>query len=56
MADNYKGPCLIGGDFNEIMNQLDKWGSCNINNYRASKFADCIHYCNLLDLGYKGLR
>lgn len=56
LYDNYKGPWLLGGDFNEITHASDKFGGKNINNSSANKFLDCINYCHLSNLGYKGNR
>lgn len=50
----YKGPWIIGGNFNEIFHSTDKFGSRSVNNSRSNQFADSIDYCNLFDLGYKG--
>lgn len=47
---------LIGGDFNEILESRDKFGGLPINNNRADKFANFMHSCNLLDLGFQGSR
>nr|XP_016444253.1 PREDICTED: uncharacterized protein LOC107769541 [Nicotiana tabacum] len=54
--DNYKGPWIIGGDFNEITHVTDKFGGLPINNSRSHKFLDCLNYCQMTDLGYKGSR
>lgn len=56
LYDNYKEPWLIGGDFNEIIHASDKFGGRTINIFRYNKFLDCINYCHLSDLGYKGSR
>lgn len=52
--DNYKGPWILGGDFNETLHAEDKFCGLLINNSRANKLLDCINYCHLIDLGYKG--
>lgn len=54
LFDHYKGPCLIRGDFNEILHSSEKFGGRVINNSHSNNFIDCINYCNLVDLGYKG--
>ncbi|XP_070007321.1 uncharacterized protein LOC142165479 [Nicotiana tabacum] len=56
MFDNYKGPWLIGGDFNDVLTQDKKWGGRNISRNRTSRFWLCINYCNLIDLEFKGCR
>ncbi|XP_075096400.1 uncharacterized protein LOC142174494 [Nicotiana tabacum] len=54
--DSYKGPWIIKGDFNEITHATDKFGGLPINNSRSHKFLDCLNYCQMTDLGYKGSR
>ncbi|XP_070014337.1 uncharacterized protein [Nicotiana sylvestris] len=54
--DSYKGPWLVGGDFNEVIRQNEKFGGNPINNSRVDAFAKCLNYCNLLHLGFKGSR
>lgn len=44
------------GDFNEVTEQNKKYGGNPINNTRVDAFTDCLNYCNLLDLGFKGSR
>lgn len=53
LCDHYKGPWIIGGDFNEILHSIEKFGGRSINNSRSNQFTDCINYCNLVDLGFK---
>lgn len=54
--DNYKGPWLLAGDFNEIIHSSEKIGGWIINLNRSQFLLNCINYCNLLDLGFKDSR
>lgn len=45
---------LVGGDFNKILKFSEKFGGNGINHCRARLFLDCINYCRLIDLGFKG--
>lgn len=51
--NNYKGPWLLGGDFNNIFSTNDKFGGRSINNRRSSRLWSSINHCNLFDLGFK---
>lgn len=42
------------GDFNQVMNQNEKWGGRLISYPRANKFSTCMNRCELIDLGFKG--
>ncbi|XP_070018033.1 uncharacterized protein [Nicotiana sylvestris] len=53
---NYKGPWLMGGDFNDVLNQNEKWGGRSVNRNRSLDFRCCVNHCNLIDLGFKGTR
>ncbi|XP_019244264.1 PREDICTED: uncharacterized protein LOC109224131 [Nicotiana attenuata] len=54
LADTYKGPWLVRGDFNEILCSTEKFGGRPISNPRSSRFADYLNYCQLVDLAYTG--
>lgn len=47
---------MLLGDFNEVLNGEDKYGSRNINLNRALEFKDCLDCCNFLDLGFLGTK
>lgn len=51
--DNYKGPWLLGGNFNDVMSVNDKFGGNPINQRRANFLWNCINNCQLMDLGFK---
>jgi hypothetical protein len=44
--------CL--GDFNEILNQSEKWGGNERNRSSMESFQSTLDECRLLDLGYLG--
>ncbi|KAG5595838.1 hypothetical protein H5410_037070 [Solanum commersonii] len=47
-------PWLVGGDFNVIMNEEEKQGGMNFNQYEALDFGQCINNCELMELKYSG--
>lgn len=46
----------MGGDFNELIDTRDKYGGRNINQRCAKSLIDCLNFCNLVDLGFKGCK
>lgn len=54
--DHYKGPWLLVGDFNEIISSSEKFDGRIINLNRSNQFLQCLNYCQLIDLGFKGSR
>lgn len=53
IADTYNGPWIVGGDFNDILSSIEKFGGCPINNTRADLLLNYFNYCNLIELGYR---
>lgn len=49
-------PWIAGGDFNEIIKAIEKYGGLDINSRRCDNYLQCLNYCNLVDLGYTGSR
>nr|XP_023903392.1 uncharacterized protein LOC112015243 [Quercus suber] len=47
-------PCIMLGDFNEVLCEEDKFGGNHVNLNRALEFKDCLDECNMLDLGFAG--
>lgn len=56
MHDNILMSWLLGGDFNELTCANEKYMGNPINNSRCDQFIQCLNYCNLLDLGFRGSR
>lgn len=54
VADNYKGPWLVVGNFNEVAHASEKFGGLSVSNSRITYFNNCLDYCQLIDLGFKG--
>lgn len=52
--DSYKGHWLMGGDFNEILHATEKFGCNGLCISHSNTFLNCINYCGLSDLGFKG--
>ena len=45
-------PCVIAGDFNEVLMGDDKFGGRPINLGRAMWFQECLDNCNMIDIGF----
>ncbi|XP_075088125.1 uncharacterized protein LOC142170186 [Nicotiana tabacum] len=45
---------FVGGDFNEVLKSMDKFGGNPVNPSCSNLFWDCLNECKLLDLSYKG--
>ncbi|KAK4727358.1 hypothetical protein R3W88_032275 [Solanum pinnatisectum] len=43
-----------GGDFNDLLNNKDKFGGNLLNQSRTRDFWDIVNYCEFIDLGFKG--
>ena len=54
IAGVVKSPWIAIGDFNEIINQGEKFGGQPIKINRANLYASTMNACSLLDLGYQG--
>ncbi|XP_070010375.1 uncharacterized protein [Nicotiana sylvestris] len=54
ISNSYKGPWLVGGDFNDILAASKKFGGKPIKDSRARYIWSKINKCNLVDLGLKG--
>ena len=44
------------GDFNEVLSRDDKFGGKDVKLNRALEFKECLDECNMLDLGFAGLK
>ncbi|XP_075108822.1 uncharacterized protein LOC142180675 [Nicotiana tabacum] len=54
MASDLTVPWLMGGDFNVIWDEEEKFGGLPISLNEVDDFSHCINTCNLTDLGFKG--
>nr|GLL25015.1 uncharacterized protein LOC109154684 [Ipomoea trifida] len=55
-AINNGGPWIMMGEFNDIIDDSEQWGSSAINMSRCAKFVDGFNDCGLLDMGTMGVR
>ncbi|GLT57157.1 hypothetical protein SLA2020_301450 [Shorea laevis] len=56
MADQITIPWIIAGDFNDIINQGEKFGGNPINQLRVDAYLSCMNTCGMMDIGYVGGR
>ena len=56
LAGLHNLPWLIMGDFNEVVSGREKFGDNRVNVCRATKFNNFMDSCNMIDLGFVGLR
>ena len=56
VADLHNMPWVIARDFNEPLNDADKFGGRVISVNRSLLFKECLDKCNMVDLGFSGLR
>ncbi|XP_075080475.1 uncharacterized protein LOC107786790 [Nicotiana tabacum] len=54
MASDMTVPWLVGGDFNVIWDEEEKFGGLPVSLNEVDDFRHCINTCNLTDLGFKG--
>ncbi|XP_019240885.1 PREDICTED: uncharacterized protein LOC109220870 [Nicotiana attenuata] len=54
MASDMTTPWLVGGDFNVIWDEEEKFGGLPVHINEVDDFRHCINTCNLSDLGFKG--
>ncbi|XP_070034434.1 uncharacterized protein [Nicotiana tomentosiformis] len=47
-------PWLVGGDFNVIWDEEEKFGGLPVHINEVDEFRHCVNTCNLFDLGFKG--
>nr|XP_016446298.1 PREDICTED: uncharacterized protein LOC107771452 [Nicotiana tabacum] len=53
MARDMNAPWLVGGDFNVIWDEEEKFGGLLVSLNEIDDFRHCVHSCNLFDLGFK---
>jgi len=56
VADLHNMPWVIAGDFNEPLNDVDKFGGRVISVNRSLLFKECLDKCNMVDLGFSSPR
>ncbi|GLT52118.1 hypothetical protein SLA2020_254760 [Shorea laevis] len=56
VANHFTGPWLVIGDFNDVVDQIEKFGGAPVCQYRVKAYTDCMSDCNLMDIGYTGGR
>ncbi|XP_019248506.1 PREDICTED: uncharacterized protein LOC109227764 [Nicotiana attenuata] len=54
MASDMNVPWLVGGDFNVIWDEEEKFGGLPVHINEIDDFRHCINTCNFFDLGFKG--
>ncbi|XP_070021012.1 uncharacterized protein [Nicotiana sylvestris] len=54
MARDMDAPWLVGGDFNVLWDEEEKFGRLPVSLNEIDDFRHCINTCNLFDLGFKG--
>ncbi|XP_019253806.1 PREDICTED: uncharacterized protein LOC109232489 [Nicotiana attenuata] len=55
MARDMEVPWLVGGDFNVIWDEEEKFGGLPVSLNEIDDFRHCVNTCNLFDLGFKGI-
>ena len=56
IADLHDLPWVISGDFNEPLTWEDKFGGRPMSVSRSLLFKDCLDKCNMIDIGFTGVR
>ncbi|XP_075100498.1 uncharacterized protein LOC142176491 [Nicotiana tabacum] len=54
MARDMDAPWLVGGVFNVIWDEEEKFGGLPVSLNEIDDFRHCVNTCNLFDLGFKG--
>lgn len=47
-------PWLVLGNFNDVLNQSEKFGGRKISNSRTRLYVDAMNNCKLMDIGFVG--
>ncbi|GLT87033.1 hypothetical protein SLE2022_051370 [Rubroshorea leprosula] len=56
MANVIQGPWMIIEDFNDVVDQSEKFGGNEISQTHVRAYLDCMNNCNMVDLGFIGNR
>ncbi|XP_070032400.1 uncharacterized protein [Nicotiana tomentosiformis] len=54
LASDMESPCLVGGDFNVILYEEEKYGGLPVYLSEVQDFGHCVDTCALYDRGFKG--
>ncbi|XP_070048894.1 uncharacterized protein [Nicotiana tomentosiformis] len=54
LASDMSLPWLVGGYFNVIWDEEEKFGGLPVHMNEVLDFRNCVNTCNLIDLGFKG--
>ncbi|GLT87976.1 hypothetical protein SLE2022_060240 [Rubroshorea leprosula] len=54
MSRVISSPWMIIGDFNDVVDQSEKFGGGSISQTRVCAYLNCMNDCNMQDLGYVG--
>ncbi|KAL9151827.1 hypothetical protein ABFS82_11G077500 [Erythranthe guttata] len=54
LRDNRSVPWIVGGDFNEILNNTEKEGGISRLPGHIEAFRDALEFCELTDIGFEG--
>ncbi|GKV21679.1 hypothetical protein SLEP1_g31635 [Rubroshorea leprosula] len=56
IAENISMPWMMIGDFNDVLDQSEKFGGNRICQARFRAYLECMNNCNMIDLGFVGNR
>lgn len=56
VSDHHDLLWILMGDFNEVLEESEKFGGNSLNVRRVREYIECMKHCNLLDLGFSGLK
>ncbi|GKV14797.1 hypothetical protein SLEP1_g25615 [Rubroshorea leprosula] len=56
IAENISMPWMMIGDFNDVLDQSEKFGGNRICQARVRAYLECMNNCNMIDLGFVGNR
>ncbi|GLU11862.1 hypothetical protein SLE2022_285820 [Rubroshorea leprosula] len=56
IAENISMPWMMIGDFNDVLDQSEKFGGNRICQARVQFYLECMNNCNMIDLGFVGNR
>ena len=56
VSDHHDLLWILMGDFNEVLEESEKFGGNSLSVRRVREYIECMKHCNLLDLGFSGLK